>query len=58
MFVAWLKTFLVNGFWGVVLIGLAIAGVYYYPRVVGHYVGEGPEDGAKTEQTAEEGGQK
>ena len=43
LFVAWLKTFLVNGFWGVIFIGGSIAGVYYYPRVIGHYMGEGPD---------------
>jgi len=41
--VVWLKTFLVNGFWGVVFIGLAVAAVVYYPRVIGHYNSEEPD---------------
>lgn len=42
IFVVWLKTFLVNGFWGIVFIGAAVGGVYFFPRVIGHYNGEGP----------------
>ena len=40
LFVVWLKTFLLNGFWGVVFIGIAVVGVIYYPRVIGQYADE------------------
>lgn len=55
--VVWLKTLLVNAFWGAVLIGAAVAGVYYYPRVVGHYEGEGPEAEVVAPESPTEKGQ-